>query len=333
MTEDGGIGAVLKIKQSRYYPVVTDEMLVASARDAQELETLRTLGMQSVMIVPLIIQEQVIGTISFVASESGKHFSQADVTMAEELAARAALAIENARLYAEAKKAITLRNDFISIASHELRTPVTSLKLYAQVLQKQLARRGEDGLARHFRKMDVQLDKLTLLIKDLLNVSRIELGKLAFQEEFFDVNEVVKEVVEQIQLTTTTHLISIEGRIAQPTWGDKDRIGQVLTNLLTNAIKYSPGANSIVVHLTSEQDRAVVGVQDFGIGIEPEHQGHIFDLFYRVSDPEEKTYPGLGIGLHIAHEIIKRHKGDLWVVSEKGKGSLFRFTLPHHPHQ
>lgn len=330
MAEDVGIGAIVKKKQSGYFPIVTDDMLVASARDAQELEILRTLGMQSIMIVPLVIQEQAIGTISFVASENGKHFSPTDLTMAEELAARAALAIQNAKLYAEAQKAIMLRDDFISIASHELRTPVTSLKLYVQVLQKQLAKRGEDSLARYFRKMDTQLDKLTLLIKDLLNVSRIELGKLDFQEELFDLNEVVKETVEQIQLTTTTHHITIEGRIARPMWGDKDRIGQVLTNLLSNAIKYSPDGKSVIVQLTEEEDGAVVGVQDFGIGIEKEHQSHIFDRFYRVSDPEERTYPGLGIGLYIAHEIVKRHKGDVWVVSEKGKGSLFRFKLPYH---
>ncbi len=239
------------------------------------------------------------------------------------------LAIENARLYTEAQKAIALRDDFISIASHELKTPITSLKMYTQVLQKQFAKKGQESLARFLAKMDTQLNKLTALIRDLLNVSKIELGQLEFREEAFDVNEVVKDTVEQIQSTTTQLAIHIEGRITQPVWGDKDRIGQVLTNLLTNAIKYSPEAETVLVRLTPDSGVAVVTVQDFGIGIAKEHQRSIFTRFYRVSDPEEQTYPGLGIGLYVSNEIIKRHGGTLTVSSEKGKGSQFRFTLPY----
>ena len=173
------------------------------------------------------------------------------------------------------------------------------------------------------------LNKLTLLIRDLLNVTRIELGRLDFQEDLFDLNEVVKETVEQMQVITRKHRIQIEGHVIQTVRGDKDRIGQVLTNLLTNAIKYSPKADSIIVRLTSNDESAVVSVQDFGIGIEQEHLQAIFERFYRVSDPDEKTFPGLGIGLYISHEIIKRHGGTLAVESEKGRGSVFSFILPY----
>src|SRR5207248_4847935 len=125
----------------------------------------------------------------------------------EELESRADLAIQNARLYTEAQNAIGIRDDFISIASHELKTPVTSLKMYTQVLQKQLAKKGEESLSRSLAKMDAQLNKLTALIGDLLNVSKFELGRLEFQEETFDLNEVVKETIEAIQPTTTKHTI------------------------------------------------------------------------------------------------------------------------------
>jgi signal transduction histidine kinase len=164
-----------------------------------------------------------------------------------------------------------LRDDFISIASHELRTPVTSLKLYVQALQKQVARSGEEQMVRSFARMDAQLNKLTMLIRDLLDVSRIELGRLDFQEEPFDLNEVAREAVEQIQPTSNKHGFRIEGEIERPVRGDKDRIGQVLTNLLTNAIKYSPYADTIIVRLSEGQDEAAVSVQDFGIGIEQAH--------------------------------------------------------------
>ena len=295
------------------------------------LSIINALGLTSYMGIPLIARDKVIGAITFSSTQPQHHYTHEDLAFAQELARRIALSLDNSRLYAEAQQAIALRDEFISIASHELRTPVTSLKLYIQVLQKQLNKQAEASLTHSFAKMDAQLNKLTLLIEDLLNVSRIEHGRLDFQEDWFDLNEVVKETVEQIQSTTRKQHIQVEGRINQLVWGDKDRIGQVLTNLLTNAVKFSPQSDTIIVWLKATPDAIMVGVQDFGIGIEKEHLNHIFDRFHRVSDPEEKTYPGLGIGLYIAREIIQRHGGKLTVESSKGEGSLFSFTLPATP--
>ncbi len=324
-----GVPNVLRTGQPEFYPDISEELLMAAAHNEEELALIRKIGFTSAMIVPLLVQGKAIGAISFVSTESGRHYTQVDLTMAEELASRAALAIENAHLYSQAQEAIKIRDDFISIASHELKTPITSLKMYTQVLQKQVAKMGEEAMGRSLAKMDSQLNKLTALIGDLLNVSKIERGQLEFQEEQFDLNELVKETVEQAQLSTKKHTIDIEGSITQSVWGDKDRIGQVLTNLLSNAIKYSPQADRVIVRLLSRNDCAVVSIHDFGIGIDKQEQNKIFDRFYRVSDPEEKTYPGLGIGLYLSHEIIQRHGGKLTVTSEKGKGSIFRFTLPY----
>ena len=325
-----GLQRLLETGQSELIPVVTPEVIAPLAQENPAvLPIIDALDLTSYMGTPLIVHDRVIGAITFSSIQPQRRYTNEDLAFVEELARRIALTLDNARLYQEAQKAIALRDDFISIASHELRTPVTSLKLYVQAVQKQLVRRGEDHLASSFTKMDAQLDKLTLLIRDLLNVSRIELGKLDFQKDLFDLNGVIKETLEQIQPTTSKHAIRIEGKIDQPVWGDKDRIGQALTNLLTNAIKYSPQADTIIVRVTAAQDAAVVSVQDFGIGIEKEHTNHLFDRFYRVNDPEEKTYPGLGIGLYIANEIIKRHDGTLSVESEKGQGSVFSFTLPY----
>ena len=326
-----GLPNVLRTGRAEFYPEISDALLVASARNEEHLALARAIGFSSVMIVPLLIQNEAIGAITFVTAESGRHYTQADLSMAEELASRAALAIQNARLYSEAQKAIGIRDDFISIASHELRTPITSLKMYTQVLQKQLSKKGETSFNHSLSRMDAQLNKLTGLISDLLNISKIELGRLEFQEEWFNLDEVVKEACEAIQQIATKHTIHIEGSIVQPVWGDKDRIGQVVTNLLTNAIKYSPQAQKVVVRLQAEPDNALVSVQDFGIGIDSEHLNKIFTRFYRVSDPEEKTFPGLGIGLYLSCEIIKRHHGSMMVASEKGKGSVFSFSLPYKP--
>ncbi len=325
-----GLDKLLETGQSELISEVTQEVMAPSVRDNPAmLPIIEALGLTSYMGTPLIARERVIGAITFSSVQPERRYTQDDLDFAQELARRIALTLDNARLYQEAQKAIQVRDDFISIASHELRTPVTSLKLYVQVLQKQLARLGEENVVQSLTKMDAQLNKLTLLIKDLLNVSRIELGRLDFQQELFDLNELVKETVEQIRPTTGKHGIRVEGQVAQPAWGDKDRIGQVLTNLLTNAIKYSPQTDRIIVRLTSTQDAAMVSVQDFGIGIEQEHISAIFDRFYRVNDPDEKTYPGLGIGLYISYEIIKRHGGTLSVESKKGHGSVFSFTLPY----
>jgi signal transduction histidine kinase len=327
-----GLNSLLEKGQPELISVVTPEIVASSARENPALlSIINALGLTSYMGTPLIARERVIGAITFSSVQPERHYTQEDLAFAQELARRIALTLDNARLYQEAQKAIKIRDDFISIASHELRTPVTSLKLYVAVLQKQLARLDDENVAHSLTKMDAQLNKLTMLIRDLLNVSRIELGRLDFQEALFDLNEVVKETVEQIQPTTRKHCIRVEGQVSRPVWGDKDRIGQVITNLLTNAIKYSPQADSIIVRLSSTDEAAVVSVQDFGIGIAQQHLQAIFERFYRVSDPNEKTFPGLGIGLYISHEIIKRHGGTLSVESEKGRGSVFSFTLPYTP--
>jgi signal transduction histidine kinase len=136
-------------------------------------------------------------------------------------------------------------------------------------------------------------------------------------------------VVEAIQATTTKHQIVVEGTVSRPVVGDGERLGQVLTNLLTNAVKYSPQANRIAVRLVETADRAIVEVEDFGIGIEPEHLDQIFDRFYRVTSEDEKTFPGLGMGLYISHEIVRRHGGMMEVTSVKGSGTVFRVTIPY----
>jgi signal transduction histidine kinase len=155
----------------------------------------------------------------------------------------------------------------------------------------------------------------------------MQAGQLELALEAVDLDELVQGVVENLQLTTTHHLF-IEGTAQRPVIGDRDRLGQVLIILLTNAIKYSPRADTIFVKVARTRDTLTVRVQDFGIGIAQSHQQRLFKRFYRVLSEKDKTYPGLGIGLYIAHEIIERHGGKIWVESVEGKGSTFSFSLP-----
>lgn len=219
------------------------------------------------------------------------------------------------------------KDAFIGIASHELKTPITTLFAYAQILQKRLTQKGDEKDVTLLSNIIRETKRLTALIDDLLNVSRLESGKLAFQPEVFNLNQLVQQVVEDITHTTESHTINIDGSIKGSVIGDKNRIEQVLINLLTNAIKYSPQADRVIVHLANQKNHAVVSIQDFGLGIAKEDQPHIFKRFYRTKDKEDGKITGFGLGLYISSEIIKRHKGKIWVESKKGRGSIFSFSL------
>jgi PAS domain S-box-containing protein len=220
------------------------------------------------------------------------------------------------------------KDEFISMASHELKTPVTSLKGFTQVLQRRLQKQGDELGLHYLARMDAQLSRLTKLVGDLLDVSRMQAGKLTFDIEPLELDALVLETVENVQAAISTHQIFIEGKTHGRILGDKDRLGQVFINLLTNAVKYSPKAEKVVVHLSGDRHQAVVRVQDFGIGIDAIHHQKIFERFYQVTDPEERTYPGLGMGLYISSEIVERHHGRMWVESRKGEGSQFSVSLP-----
>lgn len=220
------------------------------------------------------------------------------------------------------------KDDFLGIASHELKTPVTSIKAYTQVLESIFRKKGDEKAANQLAKMDMQVDKLTNLIADLLDVTKIQSGKLLFHEEVFALNELVNEVVEEIQRTTDNHAIIKKIAEDRKIFGDRERIGQVITNLITNAIKYSPRADKIIVHTQTDDKNVILKVQDFGVGIPKEKQNKVFEQFFRVSGPKQNTFPGLGLGLYISSEIIKREGGTIWFESEEKKGSIFSFSLP-----
>lgn len=233
-----------------------------------------------------------------------------------------------AAVAAERRELERRKDEFIALASHELKTPVTSLKGFAQLLQRRFTKAGDEESARLLLKIDAQVNKLTALIEDLLDVTRGQAGKLRFLETYFSFDELVDEIIEEVQHGTEKHKI-LRGGLANTTvYADKKRIGQVITNLLSNAIKYSADSYEIIVNTSATNQHVNLSVQDFGLGIAKENQRYVFERFYRVAGAIELTYPGLGIGLYVSREIIKHQGGSIWVKSEKGKGSTFGFTLP-----
>ena len=220
------------------------------------------------------------------------------------------------------------KDEFIGIASHELKTPVTSIKAYTQILQDVFEKAKDKNSAGLLEKMNGQVDRLTELIVDLLDFTRIEGGRLKFREQNFEINELIAEIAEDMQRTARNH--TIEKKLDRPAQmhGDRERIGQVLTNLLGNAIKYSPNGKRIIISSKVEKGEVTISVQDFGIGIDGRIRDKVFDRFFRVTEPVMNTFPGLGLGLYIASEIVKRQGGRIGVKSKKGKGSTFYFSLP-----
>ena len=227
------------------------------------------------------------------------------------------------------------KDDFIRMASHELKTPVTSIKGYVQLLLTMFrdhdtsdANISSQAIQTSLATIDKQIIKLNRLMSELLDLSRIDSGKLELKMQNFDRVDLVKETVDDVQ-QTTQHQILVNDKADCRFFGDKDRIGQVLLNLLTNAVKYSPKTNSIEVNIYKPSQNIIsISVKDHGIGIDKKDHEKIFERFYRVEGKTEQTYPGFGIGLFIASEIINRHNGTISVESEKSKGSTFTFTLP-----
>ncbi len=220
------------------------------------------------------------------------------------------------------------KDEFINMASHELKTPITSLKVYIQVVSKHIAEKNLSEANRYLSKIDEQTNKLTSLIVDLLDMSRIQTGKMKVEKEPMNIDVLIDDTVEALQGTTKKHQIIAKGDLQRMVSADRYRIYQVLVNLLTNAIKYSPKGGKIIVETKNMNGRAVISVKDEGMGIDRKYQKKIFERLYQVTDRKEKTFPGLGIGLYISNEIVKRHGGKMWVESRKNKGSTFYFDLP-----
>lgn len=220
------------------------------------------------------------------------------------------------------------KDEFISIASHELKTPITSLKVLLQMMGRTIAETGEKSAINGMVKKSIrQVDKLIELIKDLLDVTKIQSGKLELKKASFHLGELIKECMEEFQMNSPKHQLIIEGDADVEIYADRNRIEQVLINLISNGVKYSPEADKVIIRIEKQNENMKVSVIDFGIGIPQDKIPLIFDRFYRVHE-KTQNYVGLGLGLYISAEIVRRHNGQIGIESEEGKGSTFWFILP-----
>jgi PAS domain S-box-containing protein len=216
------------------------------------------------------------------------------------------------------------KDEFLSIASHELKTPLTNIKAFNQLISRT---EDKNKIKEFTKRSSDHIGKLEWLINDLLDVTKINAGKMVYNMQRFDFRSLIINSINSIQQTTDTHQIELIGEEEITYEGDQFRLEQVMQNFLSNAVKYSPNANKVIVRYQLDQQNILVSVQDFGIGIEQKNFNQLFDRYYRV-DNTSMRFEGIGLGLYISSEILKRHQGSFWIESEEGFGSTFSFRLP-----
>jgi PAS domain S-box-containing protein len=221
------------------------------------------------------------------------------------------------------------KDEFVNIVSHELRTPLTSLNIYSKILQDTLNPEEKEKSNIYFENMIKQVKRLNKLVKQILNVSSVSTGSIKLNSNYFSLDKLIRNNIDGNKRLNDRKIV-MKGKTSKKVWGDKDYVCQVVDNLLENAVKYSPRSSEIVVKLRSGADSAVVSVKDHGFGIAKQYHKTVFERFGRVYDQVDRTYPGLGMGLYISREIIKKHGGNMWLKSESGKGSTFYFSIPYN---
>ncbi|HUJ13832.1 MAG TPA: ATP-binding protein [Thermoanaerobaculia bacterium] len=295
-----------------------------------------TMQLASLLVLPLRTRREMLGALVIAANDPDHRMSDDKLPLAEVLAERAALAIENAKLYTEQVEArrkvedlSRLKDEFLSIASHELRTPVTSIKGYTQLAKTLIRERDLETSEEYLDIALDQIDRMSRLILELLDVSRIETGRLEIRRESIDWSTFVRELVQRHHTAVSDRRFHLNIPDIHPAvTGDRDRLEQVLGNLLENAVKYSPDGSEIFVNVEVRDGNVITSVCDRGIGIPPDEISQVFERFHRGRQVSSTNYGGLGLGLYITRQIVERHGGTIWVESKEGSGTTFHFSLP-----
>ncbi|MCT7948653.1 PAS domain S-box protein [Ancylothrix sp. C2] len=313
-----------------FEPQVSDEMLQITAQDEEHLQMLQALEISSMMVIPLRSRGQLFGCVSFMRMGTRQRYDRADLALAEEVARRAASALDNARLYREAREANRLKDEFLAVLSHELRTPLNAILGWTQLLQTR--KFNEATTQRALETIDRNARTQAQLIEDLLDVSRIITGKLRLKPRWASVQSLISQTIDTLRLAAEAKSILVEF-VSDPAidlmWVDPERFRQIVWNLLSNAIKFTPNSGQISVILSRAGSFAEISVTDTGIGIKPEFLPFVFDRFRQADGSTTRSYGGLGLGLAIVRHLVEINGGSAFVFSEgEGKGATFKVRLP-----
>jgi len=319
--------------------------LVKDARQDRRLRQGGGFMIYSLIVVPIIVQGRILGVLGTSIAHPGRQFTQADLRLAMALADRAALAIENARLYTQERRlrqeledlnqkvqeANRLKTEFVTVVTHELRSPLTSIAGYLDLLLEEEGREGAEAREAYLQIVKRNTDRLMELINDLLDLARLEAGKLELKHSPLDLAGLIQEVSGALRPQIEGKGQHLRLDLATPlpvVTGDPERLTQILLNLVSNAHKYTPQGGSITVATRAERAEVCIAVQDTGIGLSSEEQQQLFTKFFRAQHPLVREAGGTGLGLAIARALVELHGGTLTVVSTPGQGSTFNVTLP-----
>ena len=311
-------------------PELTSEEVSALADDEEHLRIMRRLNPRSMIAVPLRARDRVMGAIAFFFDHAANRVhTQDDLELAEELARRAGLALDNARLYAEAQRAVRARDDVLAVVSHDLGNPLSAIRLGTTLLLRRIPpEERESGGWKHLENIRASVTQMERLIRDLLDIKRIEAGYFSIERERVSVQSIAAEAVEALQPLATGKEIKLEQQVPDhPVFvmSDLERIMQVFSNLVGNAVKFTPAGGTVTLSVHQRDGEMVFSVNDSGPGIPAEHISHVFDRFWQA---RRTGRHGIGLGLAIVKGIVEAHGGAIWVESELGVGSVFRFTVP-----
>ena len=331
-----GVPNVMRTGKPELYPEISDDQLVAAAKDREHLLQLRELGMRSAMIVPLNAHGNTLGALTLISDKSGRRFSEDDVSYAMELARRAAVAVDNSRTHRaelrarqQAEEANRAKMDFLGVMSHELRTPLNAIAGYAELLKL-----GVHGPLTPAQEQDIERiirseRSLLALINDVLNYAKLEAGRVdlrladvPIQDVLLDIETSVLPQLDAKKLVYTKDVCPARVR------GDPDKISQIILNLLSNAIKFTDAGGTITVTCTTHGETVTVAVRDSGKGIPADRLNAIFDPFVQVDKNLTREQEGTGLGLAISRDLARLMHGDITAISRLGKGSTFTLTLP-----
>lgn len=326
---DHPVAKVLRTRRAELHHEITDRELQVTARDDEHLQLLRELGPTSGMVVPLVAHGQIVGALSLGVVRGTRQYTEADVPLMEALAEHAAAALINAQRYKDAQEGLRAREQFLSIAAHELKNPLTTLLGSIEHLQRRIGRMEQAQERDHqiVQRVREQTLRLTQMVDSLLDIARVDNGRFNLVCAPIDLAALTRRLVSEMRPTSRQHTLAVEVLIDPLiVYGDAVRLEQVLQNLLSNALKYSPNGGPIDVQLARCDDMAMVVVADQGIGIPQSALPHLFQRFFRA--PNAEDLDGIGLGLSVVKEIVTLHGGTVAVASEEGRGSTFTIALP-----
>jgi signal transduction histidine kinase len=324
------IEEVIRTGESRLIPEVTSDILAAFTRSSRQRKLLSDLGMSSAMIVPLVSRGRPLGALTFVTAESGRHYNADDLEVAEELATRAALVVENSRLFDQSRAATEAKSDFLAVMSHELRTPLTAIIGYSELLQLGVPDTVTARQREQAERIEVSARHLLQLIEEILTLVTLESGERRVRREEVDVNKLLKRAVSIVEPMARAKGLPLTVEFAEGDpmlRSDIDKLLQVLSNLLSNAVKFTE-KGEIRLKATANERAVLIEVSDTGIGLGSEHLQRIFEPFWQVERPITRRTGGTGLGLAISRRLVDLLGAELEVDSQQGTGSTFRLRIP-----